>query len=148
MQTVIRAMHSDDVPSINLLIDGDTAFNVSTGSLVDARFTKRELTQWSSDKEHNITFVATNCDKVVGFIMAHLMNDEWAYIDALYVLPDMRKYGVGRQLWLALRNEAETREITYVSGLAHKKDVQTQDIMKHWGFSQDETYVWLGIEIV
>lgn len=70
---------------------------------------KQQGTWLDKRKDRLGTFLATENDKVLGFIgMASLKEDNAAEITSFYLLPDEQGKGIGKQLWDAALKHLQT----------------------------------------
>ena len=84
------------------LVESVTLDDVETRFMTQEGGLKGHEARWAdtiTNKQSNHrVFLAENDDKIVGFVLPSIREDDAGYIKALYVLPDAQGSGVGRKL--------------------------------------------------
>ena len=143
----VRPAALADVDRIVALGAGTDNFSVSQ----ETRFYERaELIEWIERSADNILLIAQTQDQLIGLLYCKRMSSDWALLDALYVLPNKRKLGVGVALLATLADDLERRGTRYVSALAPLDEtfatfndvVAIYNFLGRNGFRAAKRYIW------
>jgi len=128
MKTVIRAATIEDIPQVVTLEEQWEASNETIGLRASA---KESLVSFVG----HCFFVATDPGSIVGFVyarskrndgsMSAIFNDgdEYLELEALYVVPERRSMGIGKQLIEAILDCGNLHGIRHISAFSSTRDV-------------------------
>jgi ribosomal protein S18 acetylase RimI-like enzyme len=91
--------------------------------------------------------VAENEKNIIGFLYAHIIDNDWCMIDNVAVLKSHRNKGIGTLLIDHFFNEAKEQKITYASLLTEENNAPLKSFWNSKGFEEDKSFIWYGRKI-
>lgn len=138
---IIQKMTLEDVATILWIGNCVSAFEVAEQ---DCFWSREELENWIRADE-DVLLVARENDKIVGFTLSTLHRPTGkATWENLYVLPDFRSKGVGRQLIEDLCLKLKQKDALYMCFFVRAENLEEVSYFQHRGFGRGFNFVWFG----
>lgn len=138
---IIQKMSLGDVPNVLRLGTDIAAFEVAEQ---DCFWSSSQLENWINADE-DVLLVAKDNDIVVGFALSTLHRPTGKVTwENLYVLPDFRSKGVGRQLIEELVNQLKQKGASYMCFFVRVENLDEVSYFQHRGFEKGHNFVWFG----
>lgn len=136
---IIQKMSLNDLAAVLKLGTGVAAFEVAEQ---DCFWSSTQLENWINADE-DVLLVAKDNDVVVGFALSTLHKPTGKVTwENLYVLPNFRGRGVGRQLIDELLLKLKQKGATYMCFLVRAENIDEVAHFEHRGFEKGHNFVW------
>jgi len=106
-------------------------------------YSKKELREYIKKPKDNIFFVALREEKLVGFIYASIISQDWCMLDIIAVDPKFQDKGVGSLLLEELHETLKERKISYIQALVRAEFKKTREFWKRKGFKEGKRFIWI-----
>ncbi|MEK7165396.1 MAG: GNAT family N-acetyltransferase [Patescibacteria group bacterium] len=116
------------------------------GNEKDGWYTKKSLELWVTHPRYDVLLIARKGKKRIGMCTTHTLHD-WAICDGLFVHPDFRGFGIGKQLLDATITILKNRGISDLSLLAELDNKKAIHFYKKLGFSRGYKFLWMNKKI-
>lgn len=136
---VVRRASTEDIPQILALNESSDRMHMA--DYTDDYF-EEELLFLINDPRC-LFFVVSNGPKVLGYILGTMITPLWFYFIDIIVEETVRRMGVGKRLYGALRDECEKRGVMAIQGLVKDDENST---LKYWqdrGHTAYSRCVWV-----
>ena len=114
----------------------------------DAEKVMRRFLADLSSSSHSSLFVAESGGEVVGFLSGELREGSpafspktWAAVEDVYVVPELRSHGIGRDLFEAFQEWAHQKGATGVSLQVAAGNRRAREFYERLGFREVSVYV-------
>ena len=144
-EITIRNMKIDDVDSVIALGKGQKEFTFEHQSF----WLKEQLIPWCESND-DVCIVAECSGAIIGFSLyaVHIPTKKVTW-ENIYVIPEMRKSGVGSKLIEEGLKQIREKGCSYVMGCINAEDKETfVTYLERFGFKKSHEMIWVDKEIV
>lgn len=139
----IRNMKLQDIEEVHAYGTAERRFAVSGSTQVF--WTPEQLRDWLVAGQ-DVLLVAEHEERVVGYALSQYHGPTGkATFENLYVVPEQRKTGLGKQLTQALIVQLKERGAKYICALVEPDNAGIIRTLQSQGFQKGKNYVWMDL---
>jgi ribosomal protein S18 acetylase RimI-like enzyme len=109
-------------------------------------YEKSDLIEWIKNPLEDLLFIARDGDKPVGMCLGYI-RPGWAYIAFLYVAPEYRNHGIGKQLLQKMSDEMLKKGKKYIFLEVQEKNPKAKKLYDTFGFTTGHKLIWMQKKI-